>query len=232
MKKITSLVLAAFAALLLAGTAAAHGFNRNFNYGHNFSVGYNAFAVRAFTFSQPVYAQSSAYFTYNPFALVATPPVPVVTYAAPDPCVQATYAALAPVQTYAAPLSDYPGPVVTATLAPVTYTYGLFGVNNYGGHQFNSGFNGHRGNRFDRFAFNFNNNRNRFDNRVNFNFGFNNRFDNRFDNRVNFNFNNNRNRFDNRFNANFRGNAQIVQESRTIRGPFGGSVTRTRTVAR
>jgi hypothetical protein len=215
MKKIASLLLVAFAALLLAGTASAHG------YGY----GYNTFAVRAFTFSQPVYAQSSAYFTYNPFALVAVPPVPVVTYAAPEPCVQATYAALAPVQTYAAPLSDYPGPVVTATLAPVTYTYGLFGVNNYGGHQFNSGFNG---NRFDRFAFNFNNHRNRFDNRVNFNFGFNNRFDNR----VNFNFNNNRNRFDNRFNANFRGNAQIVQESRTIRGPFGGSVTRTRTVAR
>ena len=132
MKKFATFLFALVAGLVVTASAFANGHNNvAFAFrgnGHNnvsFAFnGYhnNAFAVRAFTFSSPVYARADAYFTYTPFSLVALPPVAQVQYQT-DPCqpvAQVAYQAPAQV-TYAAPQ-------VTYAAAP-SYSYGFFGVN-------------------------------------------------------------------------------------------------------
>lgn len=96
MKKLTLFLLAAVATLLLSTSTFARGVSVgvghvNVGIGHNFGFGHNTFAVRAFTFSQPVYATANAYATYQPFALVAQPPVATVSYQAAQPCPQMAY---------------------------------------------------------------------------------------------------------------------------------------------
>lgn len=141
MKKLTQLLFAVAATLLFATSASAHHFQ---------SV-HTVSAVRAFTFSSPVYARAEAYFSYTPFNLVALPPVatvayaptvtyqaPQVTFTAPPPCVNTVQAApVDPVVTYSAPA--YVAPTYTYSLfqANPTYTVTSFG-RDFGVHRFRS----------------------------------------------------------------------------------------------
>ena len=129
MKKFTAFLVAMAAALLLTTTASAHGIGVGVHFGGfgaraglgyggfgGYYGGYNySYPVSAFTFSQPVYATTSAYYTYQPFALLAAPPVAVQ-----DPC--------PPTVTYAAPVPVADPVQLVPTYAGVGYTYGLFGV--------------------------------------------------------------------------------------------------------
>src|ERR1041384_7504125 len=71
----------------------------------------NSVTIRSFSFANPIYSRTDAYFTFTPFNLVALPPV--ATFAAPAPCPQ----------VQAPPPAADPAPTVTyAAPAPIVYS--------------------------------------------------------------------------------------------------------------